>query len=75
MRIPYGYILEDGQFVLDESKAFVVRMIFAYYLAGASLGKVTDLLFEKGIFSPQEMNDGHGLPLINFSPTQSTFLS
>ena len=52
MRIPYGYILEDGQFVLDESKAFVVRMIFTYYLAGASLGKVTDLLFEKGVLSP-----------------------
>ena len=52
MRIPYGYILEDGQFVLDESKVFVVRMIFAYYLAGASLGKVADLLFEKGVLSP-----------------------
>ena len=44
MRISYGYILEDGQFVLDEYKAFVVQMIFAYYLAGTSLGKVTDLL-------------------------------
>lgn len=54
MRIPYGYILEDRQFVLNKSKAFVVRMIFTYYLAEASLGKVTVLFFEKGALSPQK---------------------
>ena len=52
MRIPYGYIMENGQFALDESKAAVVRMIFDYYLAGASLGKVVDLLFEREVPSP-----------------------
>ena len=52
MRIPYGYIMENGQFALDESKAAVMRMIFDYYLAGASLGKVVDLLFERGVPSP-----------------------
>ena len=52
MRIPYGYIMENGQFALDESKAAVVRMIFDYYLAGASLGKVVDLLFEREVSSP-----------------------
>ena len=51
MRFPCGYTLEDGQFVLDESKEFVLQMIFTYYLAGVSLGKVTDLLFEKGVLS------------------------
>ena len=54
MRIPYDYILEDRQFVLNKSKAFVVWMIFTYYLAEASLGKVTVLFFEKGALSPQK---------------------
>lgn len=53
MRIPYGYILsEDGEFQIDEHKAEHVQMIFAYYLSGASLGKVVDMLCSKGIASP-----------------------
>ncbi len=52
MRIPYGYSLVNGEITMDDEKAEVVRSIFAYYLAGASLGKVVDMLFEKGISSP-----------------------
>ncbi len=52
MRIPYGYSLVNGEIVMDSEKAAVVRSIFAYYLAGASLGKVVDMLFAKGIPSP-----------------------
>lgn len=33
-------------------KADIVRSIFEYYLAGASLGKIVDMLFTKGIPSP-----------------------
>ena len=38
--------------VVHEEKADVVRNIFEYYLAGASLGKIVDMLFAKGILSP-----------------------
>ncbi len=52
MRIPYGYKLVNGEIAMDGKQAEVVRSIFAYYLAGASLGKVVDMLFEKGVPSP-----------------------
>ncbi len=52
MRIPYGYKLVNGEVTIDNEKAVVVRSIFAYYLAGASLGKVVDMLFAKDISSP-----------------------
>ena len=52
MKIPYGYSLVNGEIVMDDEKTAVVRSIFAYYLAGASLGKVVDMLFAKGIPSP-----------------------
>ncbi len=52
MRIPYGYELINGEIAMDCEKAEVVRSIFAYYLAGASLGKVVEMLFAKGISSP-----------------------
>jgi len=37
---------------VHEEKADVVRSIFEYYLAGASLGKVVDMLDAKGTLSP-----------------------
>lgn len=52
MRIPYGYILSDNEIVMDDEKAKIIRSVFAYYLAGASLGKVVAMLFEKGVPSP-----------------------
>ena len=52
MRIPYGYQMEDNEFIICQEKAEVVRMIFDYYLSGASLGKVADMLSEKRIPSP-----------------------
>jgi hypothetical protein len=52
MKLPYGYVLADEELIVHEEKADVVRSIFEYYLAGASLGKVVDMLFTKGIPSP-----------------------
>lgn len=52
MKLPYGYVLIDEEIVVHEEKADVVRSIFEYYLAGASLGKIVDMLFAKGIPSP-----------------------
>ena len=52
MKLPYGYVLNGEEIVVHEEKADVVRNIFEYYLAGASLGKIVDMLFAKGILSP-----------------------
>ena len=53
MRIPYGFDLNSlGAFEIKENEAETVRMIFDYYLAGASLGKVVDMLYAKQIPSP-----------------------
>ena len=52
MKLPYGYVLIDGEITVQEEKADVVRSIFDAYLAGASLGKIVDMLFAKGILSP-----------------------
>lgn len=53
MRIPYGFDLTSiGTLVINENEAEAVCMIFDYYLAGASLGKVVDMLFKKQILSP-----------------------
>ena len=47
MKLPYGYVLIGGEIVVHEEKADVIRSIFDDYLAGASLGKIVDLLFKK----------------------------
>ena len=52
MKLPYGYILDGEKIVIHEERADTVRSIFEYYLAGASLGKIVDMLFTKGIPSP-----------------------
>ena len=52
MKLPYGYVLIGEKIAMHEEKANIVRSIFEYYLAGASLGKIVDMLFKKGILSP-----------------------
>lgn len=52
MKIPYEYVLVSEEIIVQEEKADVVRSIFEYYLAGASLGKIVDMLHVKGIPSP-----------------------
>ena len=52
MKLPYGYVLIGGEIVVHEEKADVIRGIFDDYLAGASLGKIVDLLFKRGVVSP-----------------------
>lgn len=54
MKLPYSYVLVNGEIVIHEEKADVVRIIFEYYLAGASLGKVVDMLGAKVILSPSD---------------------
>ena len=52
MKLPYGYVLINEEIVVHGEKADAVRGIFKYYLAGASLGKIVDMLHAKGILSP-----------------------
>ncbi len=52
MKLPYGYVLNGEKIVIHEERADAVRSIFEYYLAGASLGKIVDMLFTKGVSSP-----------------------
>ena len=54
MKLPYGYVWAGEEIVVNEEKAAVVGSIFEYYLAGASLGKIVDMLFAKRIPSPTE---------------------
>ena len=52
MKLPYGYVLNGEKVAIHEERADTVRSIFEYYLAGASLGKIVDMLLTKGILSP-----------------------
>ncbi len=52
MKLPYGYVLDGEKIAIHEKRADTVRSIFEYYLAGASLGKIVDMLFVKDIPSP-----------------------
>ena len=49
----YGYELNaDGELVIDEKEAKMVRWIFEQYVEGQSLGKIADGLALQGIPSP-----------------------
>ena len=53
MRIPYGFTLtNNGILEINRSEADNVALVFDLYMAGASLGKVADMLFSKQIPSP-----------------------
>ncbi len=53
MRIPYGFILtSDGVLKINKDEADVISMIFDFYIAGASLGKIVNMLYAKQIPSP-----------------------
>ena len=61
MKLPYGYVLAGEEIVIHKEKADAVRSIFEYYLAGASLGKIVDMLFVKAYHPQQETLNGPGL--------------
>ena len=46
MRIPYGFeLISGGTLEVNKDEANIVSMIFDFYMAGASLGKVVDMLY------------------------------
>lgn len=52
MKLTYGYVVIGEEIAIHEENANIVRNIFEHYLAGASLGKIVDMLFAKGVSSP-----------------------
>lgn len=51
-KAPYGYIIKDHHFVIDEPAAAVVRRIFCMKIQGISSYKIADILNREGILSP-----------------------
>ena len=53
MRIPYGFILTgSGTLKINKDEADIISMIFDFYIAGASLGKIVNMLYAKQTPSP-----------------------
>ena len=48
-KAPYGYRLRNGQLVIEEQEATVVRQIFAMYLSGSSRQEIADHLVAQRI--------------------------
>ena len=46
---PYGYQVEDGLLVVDETEAKWVREIFNLYINGSSAKQISDFLLENGV--------------------------
>ena len=42
--IPYGYTMQNGQIIVDEAEADVIRSIYDNYVAGASLKAIAEQL-------------------------------
>lgn len=51
-KAPYGYILENNRYVIDEAAADVVKRIFAMKTEGMSAYKIAGILNQEGISSP-----------------------
>lgn len=52
-RVCYGYATQtDGELVINDAEAKIVRWIFSRYLAGDSLGKIVTGLEKQGVVSP-----------------------
>jgi hypothetical protein len=75
MRIPYGYQIENNEFIICQEKAEVVRMIFNYYLSGASLAKSWTCFPRKEFFPLREKNAGQEQQSTSSCPMQSIFPS
>lgn len=51
-RIAFGYNRDCGKLVVNPGQAACVKMIFADYLEGKSLGEIKSILEEMGVPSP-----------------------
>ena len=70
MRIPYGFeLISGGTLEVNKDEANIVSMIFDFYMAGASLGKVVDMLHSKQISSPTGKLKWAGVTCFSFCST------
>lgn len=52
-RVCYGYVKDDeGNLVIDEEQAEIVRLVFQMYLEGSSVQRIKDTLEQRGIPAP-----------------------
>ncbi len=51
-KAPYGYILKDNHFIVDEPAAAIVRRIFEMKSQGTSAYEIANILNREGISSP-----------------------
>lgn len=67
-KAPYGYILKNGHFVIDEPAAEVVRRIFAMRMEGVSFYRIAKRLDQDGVPSPSSYAKGRGVERYKDSP-------
>jgi site-specific DNA recombinase len=54
-RPPYGYIFKDGQLIIKEDEAKIIRLIFKLYIQdGYSIRRIAEYLTEQNIPSPAD---------------------
>lgn len=58
---PYGYILQENHFVIDEPAAAVVRRIFSMKMQGNSFYEIAKVLNQEGIPSPSRYAGERGV--------------
>lgn len=58
---PYGYILQENHFVIDEPAAAVVRRIFSMKMQGKSFYEIAKVLNQEGIPSPSRYAEERGV--------------
>lgn len=58
---PYGYILQENHFVIDEPAAAVVRRIFSMKMQGKSFYEIAKVLNQEGIPSPSRYAGERGV--------------
>lgn len=58
---PYGYILKDNNFIIDETAAAVVRRIFSMKMQGASFVEIAKTLNQENIPSPSRYAGERGV--------------
>ena len=64
MKLPYGYVLIEGEIAVHEERENVVCSIFDAYLAGARKSLICSS--QKASSLRQEKQNGPGRPWINF---------
>lgn len=73
MKLPYGYVLVNGEIVVHEEKADVVRSIFGYYLAGPALEKLWTCSVRKASLPHRVIRNGAEQQWTNSYPMQNIF--